>query len=643
MPRVTIDNNFSVEVPRGMKYSTDPNEIAGQLLAAIEDSETQDMMETLLGMSMIQGAFMIPKGISIQANIGKLTADDGAKDGEIDLYDPAFKEFIISPAHGMSGTYGKEIPKSQFKLLKYDNKDIIAAYGRMEQDDTVLYMYSLIVNLNIYVGVINASETGGFASQEAYVKDFLRSVRSVGKSPRKSGNTSSTKSTVNKVKSSTVPKKEPPKEKGFSVEKPNKVLIKTINEEVNWDELDKVIGIEALQYWIGKDFVFFNENDYSFNGTHFDIESMQLNSARMDELPPNSDFNKISVLLKNFVEELEKNEAFTSPIKQISDDVKEVVGDKGFTGFSMLLLLQEHLFNIAYVSVDSKDKAKNSVIVGVDPIVKDGVPDIEKKIEELIKFALEYNGNNNEFQITFYDAPEFEYESKSGETYEEPSKDSDTDDLSTAFADFGNFTDNVNKGGLYNEQGTINALLVQQLYDHDVVFNRDEEMVYDGSHNKVKGVQLNKSQVDNYPAILDDPEHFVQEFMNVLLTVEQNENLMIPKSDFHKNLLPATRNAPITGMTFFLFSQHHMMSIGGSIDSDSYTVAADVDLMLGIPHAAEHIGEFIKTLRNYNNIYEDFTVKAVGTRNMDSPCDSIDKPVAEANGSTLVSIDVKGK
>ena len=107
--------------------------------------------------------------------------------------------------------------------------------------------------------------------------------------------------------------------------------------------------------------------------------------------------------------------------------------------------------------------------------------------------------------------------------------------------------------------------------------------------------------------------------------------------------MAATRNAPITGVTFFLFSQHHMMAISGKINSDSYTVAADVDLINGIPRVSYYVGEFIKTLRNYNNIYDDFSVTIAGTRNLDSPCNSISEPVAGADKSTMLTIEVKGK
>ena len=642
MPRVTLDRNFSIMVPPGLKYSTNPDEISGQLFAAVEDNKTQKMMEDLMGISLLEGASFTPKGITILNSIGKLTGDDGASDDKIDIYDSAFRDFVISPAKGILKQFGEDLPSSRFSIISFDNKDIIAAYGRVEKKDVIMYAFSLIVNLQIYPGMINATDISGREKQNAYVEDLLRSVRAVGPSPKKNSKNSSSK-TTDKNDNASKNNKKSRNEKGLSVEKPEKDMRKIINVNVNLDESDKIDGLEVLQYWIGKDFVFFNKDDYSFNGTHFDIERMQLNSVRMDDLPPDIDFNKISVLMKFFIDEVENNETLMCPIKDVSDEVKDIIGYEGFTGLSMLLLLQEHMINIVYASVESKDKTKNSVIISLDPTLKTGVPKIEERIEELIRFAMEYNDNKNDFEMTFYEAPDYEYGSKSGEVYGETDGESIENDLSSAFAEYGNFADNVNKGGLYNEQGTINALLVQQLYDHDVVFNRDEELVFEGSHNKVTGVQLNKSQVDNYPAILDDPEHFVQEYINVLMTVEQNENLMIPKSDFHKNLLPATRKAPITGMTFFLFSQHHMMSISGSIDSDSYTVAADVDLINGIPNVSTYIGEFIKTLRNYNNIYDDFSVTIAGTRNLDSPCNRIDDPVSGADTDTLKNIKVKGE
>ena len=133
----------------------------------------------------------------------------------------------------------------------------------------------------------------------------------------------------------------------------------------------------------------------------------------------------------------------------------------------------------------------------------------------------------------------------------------------------------------------------------------------------------------------------VKELKRIIAFVEQNENLMIPKSKFHPNILNATRNNPITGATIFELCAWHMLLIVES-EKNKYTIAIDNNLIKGIPEAYIFFGEFIKTLRAYNEIYEDFEITYESTLNVDGPCGNISSPVRGAVSGSVKTIKIHG-
>ena len=117
---------------------------------------------------------------------------------------------------------------------------------------------------------------------------------------------------------------------------------------------------------------------------------------------------------------------------------------------------------------------------------------------------------------------------------------------------------------------------------------------------------------------------------------------MLPKHSFHKELLCATRDEPITGLTVLDLCAWHMLMLTRNSDND-YTAFVDTNLIKGIPDAYAFIGEFIRTLRHYNGQNEDFCVHFNLTNNLDSPCGGIDTPVSGAVCRRIDEITFDGK
>ena len=181
---------------------------------------------------------------------------------------------------------------------------------------------------------------------------------------------------------------------------------KTIH--VDLDENDKIDGMEVLQLWIEKDFFFFNDNDYTFDGKHHIAKGIQLNSARMDDLPANVDLGKVSVSIKLFIDYIEEDEKLICPIGKIGEEAREFIGNEDLTGLTLIRLIQEHLISIVYSGLFTDKKEDNIVIVSIDPVIKNNIPEIDIFLKELITESLKYNGKEVEFELKIYEAPDFD-------------------------------------------------------------------------------------------------------------------------------------------------------------------------------------------------------------------------------------------
>lgn len=191
------------------------------------------------------------------------------------------------------------------------------------------------------------------------------------------------------------------------------------------------------------------------------------------------------------------------------------------------------------------------------------------------------------------------------------------------------------------KDGRLDAFRVAEWFCQDVLFSNDGDFEFDGTHHVMKGLQINAANPQS-SMLAPLSEALFPEIGRVCYALEQNENLMLPKHSFHKELLRATRDEPITGLTVLDLCAWHMLMLTRNSDND-YTAFVDTNLIKGIPDAYAFIGEFIRTLRHYNGQNEDFRVHFNLTNNLDSPCGGIDTPVSGAVCRRIDEITFDGK
>ena len=191
------------------------------------------------------------------------------------------------------------------------------------------------------------------------------------------------------------------------------------------------------------------------------------------------------------------------------------------------------------------------------------------------------------------------------------------------------------------KDGRLDAFRVAEWFCQDVLFSNDGDFEFDGTHHVMKGLQINTANPQS-SMLAPLSEALFPEIGRVCYALEQNENLMLPKHSFHKEILRATRDEPITGLTVLDLCAWHMLVLMRNSDDD-YTAFVDTNLIKGIPNAYAFIGEFIRTLRHYNDQKEDFRVHFNLTNNLDSPCGGIDTPVSGAVCRRIDEIAFDGK
>lgn len=187
------------------------------------------------------------------------------------------------------------------------------------------------------------------------------------------------------------------------------------------------------------------------------------------------------------------------------------------------------------------------------------------------------------------------------------------------------------------EDGKIDAVKATLLFSKDVVFHNDEDMVFEDGHHVTKMLQFNSAVLDEYQQVKNHVQVFGTQIKDLLAYVEENKNLVIPKKLCHKNVYAATNKKQITGMTLFYLCAWHTITIGDN-GNNVYMVIADSNLIKGVPEFYNLMGEFVKTLREFNGKTGDFKLMVSSALVMDSPIDYIENSVLGAQHAELGSI-----
>lgn len=184
------------------------------------------------------------------------------------------------------------------------------------------------------------------------------------------------------------------------------------------------------------------------------------------------------------------------------------------------------------------------------------------------------------------------------------------------------------------------TLMISLLSDDWVFFN-DDEIVWDGSHHQLTGIQVNGAQIDGFMAFVnenmngfDDINEVVQYFIAFMQQMEGDEGLIIPRSKIASDLHAAMREGDLTGITLV-----NLAACGGAFriaspEPDAYAIVYDVRLAKGIPCFFDLMARLMwdARLMSASAAGQPFDISFLAARNFDANeyLGDVDEPVAGA-------------
>ena len=182
------------------------------------------------------------------------------------------------------------------------------------------------------------------------------------------------------------------------------------------------------------------------------------------------------------------------------------------------------------------------------------------------------------------------------------------------------------------KNGKIDGFFAAQvLLGEDLFFFNDGEIVFDGSHHIIRGIQINGEKINEIPGLLENAQALAMGLADCMMTVEQNEKLFCPISEIDDELKPFIYDENLTGITLMhLFAWHLLKIVEGdsmgdaleavgkeSVSKHDFTIVGDTRVLNGIPDSHKLIDELIHSLLRYNDDDREISVNYIGMRNFD--------------------------
>lgn len=166
--------------------------------------------------------------------------------------------------------------------------------------------------------------------------------------------------------------------------------------------------------------------------------------------------------------------------------------------------------------------------------------------------------------------------------------------------------------------GRIDAIAAAWLLDEDHVFFLDNEITWDGKNHGFTGAQVNAGNMDEVPVFMSNYEVLLNGVLDLMMTLEKDKGLRVPRDAVHQSLHEAIRAGDLTGITLFnLIACGHAIKVLRNSE-DSYQVIYDNRLARGIPSFYQLTARMIWDMRGYNDITAPFQVMFASARNIDA-------------------------
>lgn len=176
------------------------------------------------------------------------------------------------------------------------------------------------------------------------------------------------------------------------------------------------------------------------------------------------------------------------------------------------------------------------------------------------------------------------------------------------------------------ESHNVNPMLLLTLLADDYVFFQDTDIAWERGHHVIRGMRANLPKIEELNAIarengFDSFAELGDRLVSLLLKVEKDKALVVPRDKVSKALYPIMFDGDLTGITFANLAAYMAAFRVLDADPNAYTVMYDPSLADGIPCFFDLMCRLLWNLRQYAEPMRGvpFQVTFMGRRNLDLP------------------------
>lgn len=174
------------------------------------------------------------------------------------------------------------------------------------------------------------------------------------------------------------------------------------------DSLDKIIddgkinGMYVLRKLIAQDYFYFYEKDVQYGGKSRKIKKIRGNDSNSGFLLDGCDALGMSALIKDYIEYIESVDELKLASCKIKKHAKQLLNNRNLSGISLIDFFQNKVLSFINMKEEFKPILKDAgiegepLLIGVHPIIFEGVPNIEDLLKRLIVESYKYNNNEQE-------------------------------------------------------------------------------------------------------------------------------------------------------------------------------------------------------------------------------------------------------
>lgn len=159
-----------------------------------------------------------------------------------------------------------------------------------------------------------------------------------------------------------------------------------------------------------------------------------------------------------------------------------------------------------------------------------------------------------------------------------------------------------------DDNGKLDMLVIAKLFAEDVLFLPEKQLERNGNAAYID-LQINEPKLAEHPLLARHESLFAKACFKMFIELDNAKELQVSADNLNQNILRVLLDDRLTGFSFLNLMAYHMVIITeAEEDENCYFVAVDRNVFSAIPDAYSYICKFIKFAREYNQKSGEFVV-----------------------------------